>query len=159
MFKDEKNKMDINSFIGAGSYETFHVHNIYGIRTAEFIALSKGMQQLLDYPDDFKFDVIINDYTMGPYLLGFVHKFNYPPVVGITAFHNTPLVLDFMSNSYFPALIPYYSTMYNSKLGSVYAKWQKGCDFLLTGHQHVASRCGQRDEAEICRGFQAIARI
>ncbi|KAH8369563.1 hypothetical protein KR093_000152, partial [Drosophila rubida] len=115
-YTDDKDKIDINSFIGIGSYETIPILYKFGIKTAEFITLSKGLQQLLDYPDDFKFDVIINDYTMGPYLLGFVHKFNYPPVIGITAFHNKPLVLDFMSNSYFPALIPYYSTLYNPKM-------------------------------------------
>ncbi|XP_060653812.1 UDP-glucosyltransferase 2-like [Drosophila nasuta] len=115
-YTDDNDKIDINSFIGIGSYETIPILYKFGIKTAEFITLSKGLQQLLDYPDDFKFDVIINDYTMGPYLLGFVHKFNYPPVIGITAFHNKPLVLDFMSNSYFPALIPYYSTLYTPKM-------------------------------------------
>lgn len=107
---------DINSFIGIGSYETIPIIYNFGVKTAELVAKSKGLQQLLDYPDDFKFDVIINDYTLGPYLLGFAHKFRYPPVIGITAFHNKPIVLDFMSNSYFPALIPYYSTLYNPKM-------------------------------------------
>ncbi|KAH8398848.1 hypothetical protein KR222_008773 [Zaprionus bogoriensis] len=107
---------DINSFIGISSYATIPIIYAFGVQTTQNIAISKGFKQLLDYPDDFHFDVIINDYTIGPHLLGFVHKFRYPPVIGITAFHNKPLVLDFMSNSYFPALIPYYSTLYSPKM-------------------------------------------
>lgn len=55
---------------------------------------SKGTQQLLDYPDDFKFDLIIHDFTCGPCLLGFFHKFNYPPMIGLSAFSNPPYTVD-----------------------------------------------------------------
>ncbi|KAM8709829.1 hypothetical protein ACLKA7_016606 [Drosophila subpalustris] len=115
-YTDENDKIDINHYIGISSYAAIPITYKFGVKTAEYITLSKGLQQLLDYPDDFKFDVIINDYTLGPYLMGFVHKFRYPPVIGITAFHNTPVGLDFMSHSYFPALIPHYSTVYNPKM-------------------------------------------
>lgn len=93
---------DLNSFINIGAYDTVPATYQYGVKQAEF--------------DDFKFDLIINDYSLGPHLLGFVHKFRYPPVIGITAFLNVPIVLDFMSNSYFPALVPYYSTLYNPNM-------------------------------------------
>lgn len=107
---------DISSFINIGAYDTVPATYQYGLKQAEFIVASKGFKQLLDYPVDFKFDLIINDYSLGPHLLGFVHKFGYPPVIGITAFLNVPIVLDFMSNSYFPALVPYYSTLYSTNM-------------------------------------------
>jgi glucuronosyltransferase len=36
---------------------------------------------LLAYPEDFKFDLVISDYSVGPCLLGVIKHFNYPPVV------------------------------------------------------------------------------
>ncbi|XP_034482592.1 UDP-glucuronosyltransferase 2B15-like [Drosophila innubila] len=115
-YTDDKDKIDINFFIGISSYATIPLMYKFGVKTAEYITVSKGLQQLLDYPDEFKFDVIINDCTMGPYLMGFVHKFRYPPVIGMTALSNNPVSIDFMSNSYFPALIPYFSTLYKPKM-------------------------------------------
>ncbi|XP_064545919.1 UDP-glucosyltransferase 2-like [Drosophila montana] len=116
VYKESGDKVDINSFIGIGNYETITKTYDFGLKTAKYIAASQGLLQLLDYPDEFKFDLIINDYTLGPYLLGFAHKFRYPPIIGVTAFHNAPITLDFMSNHYFPALTPYYSTLYNHKM-------------------------------------------
>lgn len=115
-YKESGDKVDINSFIGIGDYETITQTYDFGLKTAKYIAASQGLLQLLDYPDEFQFDLIINDYTLGPYLLGFAHKFRYPPIIGVTAFHNAPITLDFMSNHYFPALTPYFSTLYNQKM-------------------------------------------
>jgi glucuronosyltransferase len=47
-----------------------------------------GLEKILNYPDDFKFDLVINDFTCGSYLLPLVHKFKYPPVVAVTAYNN-----------------------------------------------------------------------
>ncbi|KAH8302416.1 hypothetical protein KR044_006370, partial [Drosophila immigrans] len=116
IYKEFKDNTDFRAFVGMSAYKTIPINYYFSVKTVEFIALSKGMQQLLDYPDDFKFDAVIHDYTMGPHLMGFVHKFNYPPVIGMTAFHNAPISMDFMSNSYFPALIPYYTTLYKPKM-------------------------------------------
>jgi hypothetical protein len=46
-----------------------------------------GLNTLLNYPDDFKFDLVLYDYTVGPCLLGLIKKFNYPTVVGVSAFN------------------------------------------------------------------------
>lgn len=47
---------------------------------------STGFDQLLNYPNDFKFDVIIYDYASAPHLIGFLYKFNYPPMIGMSAY-------------------------------------------------------------------------
>ncbi|XP_030378353.1 UDP-glucuronosyltransferase 3A1-like [Scaptodrosophila lebanonensis] len=106
----------ITSFIGLGGFESIRPFYKFGLETARHIAKSNGMQQLLNYPDDFHFDLIVNDYTMGPYLLGFVHKFRYPPILGMSAFHNPPITMDFMSNTYLPALTPFHSTSYSPQM-------------------------------------------
>ena len=52
------------------------------------VKLSKGFQQILNYPANFNFDLVIYDYTFATCLLGLLPKFNYPPLVGISAFSN-----------------------------------------------------------------------
>ncbi|XP_055843263.1 UDP-glycosyltransferase UGT5-like [Episyrphus balteatus] len=103
----------VTSYIGMGVFEFIPIYYGRKLAAMEVILQSKGMQQLLNYPDSFKFDVILYDYIIGPYLLGFVHKFNYPPLIGMSAFHNPPITMDLMSNHYFPAYIPYHSTTYS----------------------------------------------
>lgn len=52
----------------------------------QIISKTKGFQQLMDYPNDFKFDLILFEYTGLPDILGFAHKFNYPPIIGMNLF-------------------------------------------------------------------------
>jgi glucuronosyltransferase len=66
----------------------------FGAFMCEGIALSKGMDVIRNYPDDFKFDLVINDYVCGPCLLGLLPKFKYPPLIGISAFNNPPYTVD-----------------------------------------------------------------
>lgn len=47
---------------------------------------SKGLQHLLQYPPDFRFDLVIYDFTCGPCVLALLHKFHYPPLVSVTGF-------------------------------------------------------------------------
>uniref|UniRef100_T1H342 Glucuronosyltransferase n=1 Tax=Megaselia scalaris TaxID=36166 RepID=T1H342_MEGSC len=88
----------------------------YAITIALGIAVSEGYKTLMNYPDYFKFDLIINDYTMGPHLLAFVHKFNYPPLIGMTAFLNSPNTVDLIGHHYFSGYIPYWSTTYDTNM-------------------------------------------
>ncbi len=61
---------------------------------------SEGFQQLKNYPDDFKVDLIIYDYTWGPCLLGYLPKFKYPPLIGVSAYSNPPYTPDTMGMGY-----------------------------------------------------------
>jgi hypothetical protein len=67
----------------------------FGAFMCEGIAKSvKGMKAIQNYPSDFKFDLVLHDYTCGPCLLGLLPKFKYPPVIGISAFNNPPYTVD-----------------------------------------------------------------
>lgn len=66
----------------------------FGAFMCEGIALSKGTQVIRNYPADFRFDLVIHDYTCGPCLLGLLPKFNFPPLIGISAFNNPPYTVD-----------------------------------------------------------------
>lgn len=48
---------------------------------------TNGFARLLAYPDHFPFDLVIYDFTIGACLLPFLHKFNYPPLVGVSAYN------------------------------------------------------------------------
>lgn len=67
-----------------------------------------GLDGLLNYPNDFKFDIVVNDFTAGPCLLPLVHKFNYPPVVGVSAFNNPSYTTNSIGGHKYPAYVPFY---------------------------------------------------
>lgn len=59
----------------------------YAVRNCDAIYRTKGgLKTILNYPNNFKFDVVIYDFTFGPCILPIIHKFNNPPIVGVTAF-------------------------------------------------------------------------
>lgn len=49
---------------------------------------TNGFQTLLEYPDDFRVDLVVYDFTPGACLLAFMHKFKNPPLVSVTAYGN-----------------------------------------------------------------------
>lgn len=66
----------------------------FGAFMCEGIALSKGLEIILNFPNDFEFDLVIHDYTCGACLLGLLPKFKYPPLIGISAYTNPPYTAD-----------------------------------------------------------------
>lgn len=47
---------------------------------------SKGLQKLLDYPEDYKFDLVIIDVSVGECLHPIIKRFNYPPTIGMSIY-------------------------------------------------------------------------
>lgn len=68
----------------------------------------KGLDTILNYPDDFKFDLIIHDTTCGPCMLPIVKKFKYPPMVGVTPFINPPSTINVVGGHKYPAYVPHF---------------------------------------------------
>ncbi|XP_055702672.1 UDP-glycosyltransferase UGT5-like [Phlebotomus papatasi] len=68
---------------------------------------STGFHQLLAYPDDFKFDLIIYDFMVGGIMLPFVQKFNNPPVIALTAFYSVEFGASIVGGTLNPSFIPY----------------------------------------------------
>lgn len=66
---------------------------------------------LLEYPDDFHFDLIVHDFSMGPCLLGFVHKFKNPPLVAVTAYGHPAYLTAIIRGHQYYSYVPH---MYNS---------------------------------------------
>ncbi|XP_053666700.1 UDP-glucosyltransferase 2-like [Anopheles marshallii] len=91
-------------------YRDFVVHECAGTLK------SKGLKYLMDYPDDFRFDLVLHDFTCGPCLLGALHKFNYPPLVSVTAFNNPPYSTEVIGGHKFYSYVPFYSLSYDTDM-------------------------------------------
>jgi glucuronosyltransferase len=67
---------------------------------------SKGYQDMLKYPDDFKVDLVIHDFTGFSSLLGMVHKFNNPPMVSVTPYLFSGKFATISGSLLYPAFLP-----------------------------------------------------
>lgn len=89
----------------------------FGTYMCEGIALSKGLSVLRKYPNDFKFDLVVHDYTCGPCLLGVLPKFHYPPLIGLSAFNNPPYTTDIVGGDKLGLTTkPFYLLHYDSDM-------------------------------------------
>ncbi|XP_053674712.1 UDP-glucosyltransferase 2-like [Anopheles nili] len=91
-------------------YRDFVVHECAGTLK------SKGLQAVMDYPDEFRFDLVLHDFTCGPCLLGLLRKFGYPPLVSVTAFNNPPYSTEIIGGHKFYSYVPFYSLSYDSDM-------------------------------------------
>lgn len=80
------------------------------------ILSSHGLDFLLNYPTDFKFDAVIDDFTFGPCLLPLIHRFNYPPLIKVTAFINPPYTTDLVGGQKYPSYVPHYTADYPAEM-------------------------------------------
>lgn len=102
------NKFDMLEMSRQGPVEQFAAYTKYFVQGCEGSLTSKGLDVILNYPDDFKFDVVIHDFTMGFCLLPLIHKFNYPPLISLTALGNPPFSIFTVGGHKYPAYIPHY---------------------------------------------------
>jgi glucuronosyltransferase len=77
---------------------------------------SEGLNEILNYPDDFKFEAVIYDFLCGPCILPLLHKFKYPPLIGATAFHNPSFKIELIGGHTYPAYVPFYGMNYGSNM-------------------------------------------
>ena len=116
MIYKELGNISLENFFGMNGFAAINMNLDFAIRLSYGISQSKGFKVLMDYPDDHKFDLVIYDHTIGPYLLGFLHKFHYPPLIGLSAFINPPITTDIIGHHYFSGYIPYWSTTYDTDM-------------------------------------------
>lgn len=77
---------------------------------------SQGFKTLNSYPDDFKFDLVITDYTFGAPLLGFLDKFGNPPVVGVTAFSVPHYTYHYVGGHKQPSYVSHHMISYSTHM-------------------------------------------
>lgn len=96
-----------------------NLYSFYGFVDARLIE-SEGMRQLLDYPPDFQFDLVIHDFTQAQVLLGFVDRFDYPPLVSVSPLGmpaHTYAVTNGAIN--WASAVPHMTTNYGSRMSFI----------------------------------------
>lgn len=88
----------------------------FGELACRGILNSNGFKQLMNYPDNFKFDLVLFDMTTGPCVLGFLHKFKYPPVLAVTAFSVPTYIYQYVGGHRQPAYVPHYDVNYDKSM-------------------------------------------
>lgn len=100
---DSTEKIDLLQMSNDNSFKAIFSTNNFCHLNCLGILNSNGLDVILNYPDDFKFDAIIYDFTCGPCLLPFVHKFKNPPLIAVSAFNNPPYTVNLIGGQKYPA--------------------------------------------------------
>lgn len=77
---------------------------------------TNGFQTLLNYPDDFKFDLVLLDIAGGSCFLPFLHKFNYPPLIAITAYGQPSFTNDLVGGHHYYAYNSHISLTFGDRM-------------------------------------------
>uniref|UniRef100_A0A1B0CI95 UDP-glucuronosyltransferase n=1 Tax=Lutzomyia longipalpis TaxID=7200 RepID=A0A1B0CI95_LUTLO len=96
------------------SYDFYHF-------VSQKLTSTQGFQQLLDYPDNFKFSAIIHDFSLGQVMLGFVKKFNNPPLISVSPFGAPPNTWTVAGESLLAPFSPHFSTGFPAEMNF----WEK----------------------------------
>ncbi|KAF2888854.1 hypothetical protein ILUMI_17320 [Ignelater luminosus] len=91
-------------------------YKFYGLVTSKFDYNTTGLQTLLDYPADHKFDLIIYESSLGRYFYPLIERFHNPPVLAVTPFLFPPALSYVFGNHLQPSYIPFFSTRYTTKM-------------------------------------------
>ncbi|XP_035904181.1 UDP-glycosyltransferase UGT5-like [Anopheles stephensi] len=102
------------------SYENAfaNIMNVYQYYTVSSGILEDepAIKQLLDYPRTFRFDLVIHDFTMGQFLLGFLEHFNHPPLVSISPY-NIPSYTQYLADiPLYTTYLPHPASSFNSQM-------------------------------------------
>lgn len=108
--------IDIKDMANQSSYQAVLSFHGWMRASCQGYNKSKGFQTLLNYPNDFKFDLVIVDYTCEPCLLGFLKKFNYPPTLGVSAFSVPHFTYNFIGGHRQFSYVPHFDAEYESKM-------------------------------------------
>lgn len=105
----------------------------YIVKSCDGAHNSEGLETILNYPKDFKFDVVVHDNTCGYCLLPMIERFNSPPLVAVSPFSNPPYSIFTVGGHKYPAYIPHYLMNYPLVMSftqRVYNLFVYGVDYL-----------------------------
>lgn len=128
----EKEKLELVSMGYMNPVESIDPIYSFSVLACEAIQHTSGLQTLLNYPEDFKFDLIIYDYTLGPCLLGFLHRFNYPALVAATAFNNPPYTPNIVGGHNQFSYQPYLTSKFSNRM----TIWERFFNLFLYAVDH-----------------------
>lgn len=120
-FVEEEEDLGVEHTAGVWTAREIGYSVKFCVSISRGIAHSNGVRSLLDYPNDFHVDLILYDYLCGPFLLGFMHKFNYPPLIGVSSFGMLTITTNMAGgHNYFS-----YQPFYGASLGGRMSFWER----------------------------------
>lgn len=78
-----------------------------------------AIDTLLNYPEDYKFDLIIYDITTTQHLYPLIDRFNRPPVIAVTPFMLPQYMVKLMGGHVLPSYSPHFITKFTNKMSFV----------------------------------------
>ncbi|XP_050501045.1 UDP-glycosyltransferase UGT5-like isoform X4 [Diabrotica virgifera virgifera] len=100
-------EMDYLAFFEMTVFKHFMGFVDYSLISCNYILHSDALKTILNYPKDYRFDLIIFDNTCGPCTLPLIQRFHYPPAVEVTAFLLPQIVSENFGNNVALSYIPY----------------------------------------------------
>ncbi|XP_058062812.1 UDP-glycosyltransferase UGT5-like [Anopheles bellator] len=92
-----------------------NVYQYYEV-SSQLLLSEPAVRRLLEYPRTFRFDLIIHDFTMGQFLLGFVEHFHNPPLVALSAY-NIPAYTQFLADvPLHPTYVPHPASTFGQQM-------------------------------------------
>lgn len=85
---------------------------------------STAFHQLLNYPND-AFDLIMMDFTGGPCVIPFAHKFKNAQLIMATPYSSSPFLTNVMGGSHHYAYVPHIALPFDTKM----TFWQRLVNF------------------------------
>ncbi|KAF5282559.1 hypothetical protein FQA39_LY04966 [Lamprigera yunnana] len=82
----------------------------------EHVFNAAGLKALMNYPKDFKFDLVVFDVTSQYCLYPLIKRFQNPPVVAVTPYLLPPTTSYIFGNPLQPAYFPYFVTQYSDRM-------------------------------------------
>ncbi|KAJ3663943.1 hypothetical protein Zmor_008157 [Zophobas morio] len=84
---------------------------------------SQGLQQLLNYPPNFSFDLIIFDVTLDCCFYPLIHRFNYPPTIGTSPWPLPSFLIYPFGSPLQPSYTPWYALPYTDDMTLMERFW------------------------------------
>jgi glucuronosyltransferase len=114
-----KNKSKKVDWENLTQFKSFQLFRDLSEKSCTGAVNSKGYKKLLNYPENFKIDVVIADFTLGPCLYGLVDKFKNPPLVGVSPSFGLDQLARTSGSLIFPAFVPASDLQFNDKMNFV----------------------------------------
>lgn len=132
MYSSQGGKLVLVDYAYAGAVENIGLSTKFPAIACRGMQRSKGLQTLMNYPKDFKFDLVLYDLSCGPCLIGFLHRFNYPPLVTWTGFNKPPFAINVGGGHNFFSYAPFYSSTFSNEMNF----WERVYNMYLYAVQY-----------------------
>ncbi|KAJ8951902.1 hypothetical protein NQ318_019881 [Aromia moschata] len=140
--------IDMENFVRMSPLPFMKMYVEYTTAVCNYSYQTEGVKTLLNYPSDFKFDLIILDVTLSTCFYPLIQRFGYPPTIGETAFLLPSFVSSNFGNHLHPSYLPTFFVDYADDMGF----FQRVANYLFTyGDAVVRQRYEMREMEEIVK--------